>query len=41
MIIKAAEKKLSKITDKFIVIFVGSGTIEYTNFLKMEITKET
>ncbi len=38
MIIKAAEK-LSKITDKFIVIFVGSGSIEYTNFLKMEITK--
>lgn len=38
IIIKAAEKLL-KITDKFIVIFVGSGTIEYTNFLKMEITK--
>tara|TARA_B100000035_G_scaffold258318_1_gene228617 strand:- start:12582 stop:13745 length:1164 start_codon:yes stop_codon:yes gene_type:complete len=38
IIIKAAEQLL-KITDKFIVIFVGSGTIEYTNFLKMEITK--
>jgi len=38
IIIMAAEKLL-KITNKFIVIFVGSGTVEYTNFLEMEITK--
>ena len=38
IIIKAAEKLL-KITNKFIIIFVGSGTIEYTNFLKSEIKK--
>ena len=38
IIIKAAEKLL-RITNKFIIIFVGSGTVEYTNFLKMEITK--
>ena len=38
IIIKAAERLL-KITNKFIIIFVGSGTVEYTDFLKMEITK--
>ena len=38
IIIKAAEKLL-KITNKFIIIFVGSGTMEYTNFLKSEIKK--
>ena len=38
IIIKAAEKLL-KITNKFIIIFVGSGTAEYTNFLKSEIKK--
>lgn len=38
IIIKAAEKLL-KITNKFIVIFVGSGTVEYTNFLKIEVKK--
>ena len=39
IIIKAAEKLL-KITNKFIIIFVGSGTAEYTNFLKSEIKKK-
>jgi glycosyltransferase involved in cell wall biosynthesis len=38
IIIKAAEMLL-KITNKFIIIFVGSGTVQYTNFLKMEIKK--
>ena len=36
MIIKAAEK-LKKINDKFMVILVGSGDKEYTEFLKKEI----
>ena len=36
LIIKAAEK-LKKINDKFMVILVGSGDKEYTEFLKKEI----